>query len=238
MSLESGLVFASDSRTHAGVDHVATFRKMTVYEKAGDRVIVLLSSGNLSITQSVLDILGKDRPKLKNSDSLWKTPSMIEAARTTGRAIRQVYDLDGGPLKRHGEDFNVSFILGGQIKGERPRLFNIYSAGNFIEATRETCYFQIGEIKYGKPILDRIIQPECSLNEGAKCALISFDSTIRSNISVGLPIDLLVYERDSLKIRGYLQIDRNDLYFNELKGRWSEGLKELFYSLKDPEWPG
>jgi putative proteasome-type protease len=161
---------------------------------------------------------------------------MFNAARRIGSALRKVYESDGHHLKQHGEEFNASIILGGQIRGEQPRLFNIYAAGNFIEATPETPYFQIGEIKYGKPIIDRLITRSSTLNEGAKCALLSFDSTIRSNISVGLPIDLLCYERDRLRIDLRRVIDERDPYFNEIKRQWSEGLRETFAGLPDPCW--
>jgi len=236
MQLDAGLVFASDSRTNAGVDHIATFRKMTVYEKPDDRVLVMLASGNLSITQGVVSILDRDVSAQSGEENIWSVPSMIGAARRVGIALRKVFEVDGNHLKQHGEEFNASIIMGGQIRGEQPRLFNIYSAGNYIEATPETPYFQIGEIKYGKPIIDRLITRHCTLNEGAKCALLSFDSTIRSNISVGLPIDLLCYERDRLRVELRRIIDERDPYFAEIKRRWSEGLREVFSELPDPCW--
>jgi len=234
MLLDAGLVFASDSRTNAGVDHVATFRKMTVYEKPGDRVLVMLTSGNLSITQGVIHLLSEDAAADDGRETIWNVPSLFAAARRVGSALRKIYDEDGVFLKQHGEEFNASIILGGQIGGEPPRLFNIYSAGNFIEATPETPYFQIGEIKYGKPILDRLITRSSTLEEGAKCALLSFDSTIRSNLSVGPPIDLLCYERDRLRADLRQSIDHRDPYFNEIKRQWAEGLRELFARIPDP----
>ncbi|MBI3803229.1 MAG: peptidase [Nitrospirae bacterium] len=236
MLLDSGLVFASDSRTNAGVDHIATFRKMTVYENPGDRVLVMLVSGNLSITQGVANLLGEDRSIENGRETIWNVSSLFSAARLVGGALRKIHEIDGGYLKQHGEDFNASIILGGQIRGEQPRLFNIYAAGNFIEATAETSYFQIGEIKYGKPILDRLIARNITLEEGAKCTLLSFDSTIRSNISVGLPIDLLCYERDRLRVGLRRTIDQRDPYFNEIKRQWAEGLRETFSRLPDPCW--
>jgi len=236
MLLESGLVFASDSRTNAGVDHIATFRKMTVYEKPGDRVLVMMAAGNLSITQGVVNLLDEDPAAEIGRETIWSVPSLFAAARLVGSALRKIYEIDGGYLKQHGEEFNASIILGGQIRGEQPRLFNIYSAGNFIEATPETPYFQIGEIKYGKPIIDRLITRGSTLEEGARCALLSFDSTIRSNISVGLPIDLLCYERDRLRVDVRQSIDHKDPYFNEIKRRWAEGLRETFSRLPAPYW--
>src|SRR5215213_9327192 len=166
VKLDAGLVFLSDSRTNAGLDQISTFRKMMVYEKPGDRFMVMLSAGNLSISQSVREIL----------------------------QVEKIEDQDGAAFANAGVDFNASMIFGGQINGEAMRLFLVYSAGNFIEATRETCYFQIGESKYGKPVLDRMITPTTPLDEAAKCALVSMDSTLKSNLSVGLPLDLLGYE--------------------------------------------
>jgi len=236
MLLDTGLVFASDSRTNAGVDQIATFRKMTVYEKPGDRVLVMLTAGNLSVTQGVVNLLERDALAEKCEKSIFKVPSLFSAAQAVGGALRVVYERDGCHLKEHGGEFNASIILGGQIRGERPRLFNIYAAGNFIEATADTPYFQTGEIKYGKPIVDRLITWRSTLNEGAKCALLSFDSTIRSNISVGLPIDLLCYERDQLRVDLRRSIDERDPYFGELKRHWHEGLREVFSALPDPCW--
>jgi putative proteasome-type protease len=238
MLLDNGLVFASDSRTHAGVDHIATFRKMTVYEKPGDRVMVLLASGNLSVTQGVVNILNDEGPQEGPLETIWNVSSVYQAAQIVGGALRKVYAADASHMKQHREEFNASIILGGQIRGEQPRLFNIYAPGNFIEATRETCYFQIGEIKYGKPIIDRLITHQSTLMEGAKCTLLSFDSTIRSNISVGAPIDLLCYERDRLKVDFRRSIEERDPYFTEIKRLWSEGLRETFSGIPDPSWQG
>lgn len=236
MLLDAGLVFASDSRTNAGVDHIATFRKMTVYEKPGDRVLVMVASGNLSITQGVVNLLSEGPFTGDDKETIWNVPSLFTAARLVGSALRKIYEIDGGYLKQHGEEFKASIILGGQILGEQPRLFHIYAAGNFIEATPETPYFQIGEIKYGKPILDRLITRASTLEEGAKCTLLSFDSTIRSNISVGLPIDLLCYERNRLQVDLRRSIDAQDPYFREIKRQWAEGLRETFSRIPDPCW--
>ena len=194
IKLDAGLVFLSDSRTNAGLDQFNTFRKMIVYEKAGDRFMVMLSSGNLSISQSVREILQVEKIDDGSATPLtiWNAASMFDAARVLGSAMRRVYDQDGASLKQSGVDFNATMIFGGQIRGEAMRLFLVYSAGNFIEATRETCYFQIGESKYGKPVLDRMLTPATPLDEAAKCALVSMDSTLKSNLSVGLPLDLLV----------------------------------------------
>jgi putative proteasome-type protease len=236
MLLDTGLVFLSDSRTSAGVDQISTFRKTTVLQKPGDRVLVLQSSGNLAITQAVTSVLLEqiDTPDVKSS--LFTVANLFEAARCVGEAVREVYRRDARALKEFGVDFNASIILGGQIRGEEPRLFSIYSAGNFIEATAETSYFQIGESKYGKPIIDRVMRRSSSLNEAAKCALVSMDSTIRSNLSVGLPLDLVLIKRDRYEIARHISIDADNEYFRGIRNRWSEALREAFAELPDPDW--
>lgn len=233
MALDEGLVFASDSRTNAGVDHISTYRKMRLWRADGERVITLLSAGNLAITQAVVAALERSA---RTPEGLMEAPSMYDVARMVGRAVREVHAVDGPPLKEAGVEFNVSLIVGGQIKGEAPRLFLIYAAGNFIEATPETPYFQIGETKYGKPILDRVITPETDLTRAAKCALLSLDSTIRSNVTVGLPIDLMIYRRDAFTVESQQLIAEDDPYFNDIRSRWGQGLKDLFQVLPDPPW--
>ena len=239
--LNAGLVFLSDSRTNAGIDQISTFRKMIVYERADDRFMVLLSAGNLSISQSVREILqlekidrGPDQPAL----TIWNAESMFEAVRVLGSAVRRVYQQDGPSLKAAGIDFNASMIFGGQIKGEAMRMFMVYSAGNFIEATRETCFFQVGESKYGKPILDRVLTPTTPLDEAAKCALVSMDSTLKSNLSVGLPLDLLVYREGSLRSDQIVCIDDQNPYFQMIHSTWGHRLREVFESIDDPVWDG
>ncbi|MBV7544487.1 proteasome-type protease [Acidovorax sp. sic0104] len=241
IKLNAGLVFLSDSRTNAGLDQISSFRKMMVYEKAGDRFMVLLSAGNLSISQSVREILQTEQ--LKDGDSgetisIWNAKSMFDAARVLGAAVRHVHERDGQALKRSGVDFNVSMVFGGQIKGEGMRLFQVYSAGNFIEATSETPYFQVGESKYGKPVLDRVLTPETPLDEAAKCALVSMDSTLKSNLSVGLPLDLVVYEVDRFSTEKVVCIDENNPYFRMLHDSWGQKLREVFDSIEDPAWGG
>ncbi len=223
MLMAEGLVLLSDTRTNAGVDQVNTFRKMSVFEKPGERVLVLMSAGNLAITQAVLGAL---RERLADEgDNLYSQANMFETARHVGECIRATHEHDAGALAAFGIDFNASFILAGQIAGEAPRLFNIYAAGNFIEATPDTPYFQIGESKYGKPIIDRIFNWDSSLPEAAKCALISMDSTLKSNLSVGLPLDLLCYRRDSLRVEGRARIDADHPFFRELRTQWSERIR-------------
>ena len=241
IKLDAGLVFLSDSRTNAGLDQISTFRKMIVYEKPDDRFMVLLSAGNLSISQSVREILQIEQLKeTEDSDpiTIWNAKSMFDAARVLGSAVRHVYDRDAQALKQSGVDFNVSLIFGGQIKGEGMRLFQMYSAGNFIEATPETPYFQVGESKYGKPVLDRVLMPSLPLDEAAKCALVSMDSTLKSNLSVGLPLDLVVYEADRLQSDKVVCIDNDNPYFQMLHNNWGHKLREVFDSLEDPVWNG
>ena len=232
--LDSGVVLASDSRTNAGVDQIGSFRKMTVYERPGDRVLVMLSSGNLAVTQSVVGLL--EQWGNENREHLWNTASMYKAACLVGEALREVHKRDGHHLTQHHIDASAGFILGGQIGGDRHRLFNIYTEGNFIEATPDTPFFQNGELKYGKPILDRVITSTTSLVEAVKCVLVSFDSTMRSNISVGLPIDLLSYERDSLKVGMQRRIGPHDPYFDTMGQQWASGLKRLLGELPNPNW--
>jgi putative proteasome-type protease len=237
----AGLVFLSDSRTNAGLDQISTFRKMIVYEKAGDRFMTLLSAGNLSISQSVREVLqieklvepGQDEPL-----TIWNAKSMFDATRVLGAAVRRVYERDAAALKASGVEFNVSMIFGGQIGNEGMRLFQVYSPGNFIEATDETPYFQIGESKYGKPVLDRVITPDTPLDEAAKCALVSMDSTLKSNLSVGLPLDMVVYKAGSLQTDRIMCIDEHNPYFQMLRSSWGDKLRQMFDSIEDPMWDG
>jgi putative proteasome-type protease len=235
--LDEGLVFLSDSRTNAGVDNISTFRKMTVLERPDDRVVVMLTAGNLAISQAVVSLLHERADAQGAGTTLLDAQNMSDAARCLGDAIRTVHERDAEALKEHGLEFTASFILGGQIGRERPRLFQVYAAGNFIEATRETPYFQIGEFKYGKPIIDRIVRPDTSLRDAAKCVLISMDSTIRSNLSVGLPLDLAIYRRDALALGTHVTIDAENEYFRMVRSRWSAALRDAFTEMPDPEWP-
>ncbi|MFD1711195.1 proteasome-type protease [Ottowia sp. GY511] len=241
IKINAGMVFLSDSRTNAGVDSISTFRKMLVYERPGDRFMVMLSAGNLSITQSVREILQNESikdPETGDPVTIWNARSMFDAVRVLGSAVRRVEERDGNALRMAGLDFNVSLIFGGQIAGEGMRLFLVYSAGNFIEATNETPYFQIGESKYGKPVLDRVISAATPLDEAAKCALVSMDSTLKSNLSVGLPLDLVVYEADKLETDRVICIDRDNPYFEMLHSSWGERLRQVFDSIEDPQWNG
>ncbi len=235
-TLNAGMVFASDSRTNAGVDNISTFRKMKIFERPGDRVLVTLSSGNLAVTQATLNLLDQNIRRNADAPHLMNIGSMYDAADLIGGALREVRRRDGPYLQQSNVDSGANFILGGQIAGEEPRLFMVYSEGNFIEATHETPYFQIGEVKYGKPILDRVISPETSLDDAVKCVLVSFDSTMRSNLTVGLPIDLLCYERDSLRVTKLHCFDEDDTYMRSLRQQWSDGLRRAFAQLPDIAW--
>lgn len=233
--LQDGIVLASDSRTNAGVDNFAKFCKMTVFERPGDRVLILLSSGNLAGTQAVINVL-KQRCDAAGVPNLWSAGTMFDAAVLVSDAMRDIERrdapyLDGGPIS-----FNASFIVGGQIQGEPPRLFRIYAEGNFIEAGEDTPFLQTGEAKYGKPIIDRVIAPTTTLADATKCVLVSFDSTMRSNLSVGMPIDLVCYQRDSLRAGMRRRFDEGDPYFAALSAEWRDGVRRVFRELPDLEW--
>ena len=235
LRLNRGLVFAADTRTSAASDNVAVFRKLYYWRRPGERVVVLMSAGNLAVTQSVVSLLNEQLVEelSPGADSLFTVPSLYRAARLVGDAMREVRKRDGAALEDSGSSFNANFILGGQIDTEVPRLFHIYPEGNFIEATDDTPYCQIGEHKYGKPIIDRVAQPTMRLGEAAKLALLSFDSTLRSNLSVGLPIDLLIYERDSLDVRREKRIEQDDEYFRKLSSAWSDALRSAFAKIEE-----
>jgi putative proteasome-type protease len=234
--LDAGMVFASDSRTNAGVDQIATFRKMHVIKSDGERLITILSSGNLSITQGAINLLELHSREGNGIKTVANASSMYEIADLVGNALREVRRRNGPYLQQNSIDASASFLVGGQILGEQQRLFHVYSEGNFIEATPETPYFQIGESKYGKPVIDRVITRHTSLLDAAKCVLVSFDSTMRSNISVGLPIDLLVYHNGSLRPGIHRRIEETDAYFNMIHTEWGEGLKRVFAQIPNPQW--
>ena len=229
LRLDRGIVFASDTRTNAGFDNVATFSKMHVWERKGDRVLVILSAGNLAFTQSVVSLLNeKIDLGPEPVHSLATGTTMFQAARIVGETVRELRRNEKELIEANPRLFNASFILGGQIHGEPPRLFQIYQEGNFIEATKDTAYFQIGEHKYGKPILDRVAKPDMRMGVAAKLLLISFDSTLRSNLSVGMPIDLLIYRRDTLEIGEQRRIEERDPYFRKISAGWSQAIRDAF----------
>jgi putative proteasome-type protease len=240
--LNDGIILASDSRTHAGVDNFASFCKMTLFERPGDRVAVLLSSGNLAGTQAVISILKQRGEASKASEAkdrpltIWTARTMFDVAGVVADAMRDIERRDQSHLARSDLSFNASFILGGQLRGEPMRLFRIYAEGNFIEASADTPYFQTGEAKYGKPIIDRVITPHTTLTDASKCVLVSFDSTMRSNLSVAMPIDLVAYERDSLAVKKRRRFGQGDPYFSALSKEWSEGVRTVFKQLPELKW--
>jgi putative proteasome-type protease len=235
MKLDAGMVFASDTRTNAGVDNISRVDKMHVFAKTGDRVIVALSAGNLSITQNAINQIERTAKETPDVPNIYSVTSMYDVAELVGNTLREVRQREGEYLRQQNIDSSGSFIVGGQVAGEAPRLFLIYSEGNFIESSSEAPFFQNGEIKYGKPVIDRVISPSLPLADAIKLTLVSFDSTMRSNISVGLPIDLLVYPVDSLDAGGQHRIEETDPYFRELGTLWNEGLKRAFTSIPVPE---
>ena len=227
LKLAQGLVLVSDSRTNAGVDHIASFKKLIVFEFPGDRVIFIQSAGNLATTQSVVSLLRQSAAG--EGGSLSSAASMFEVAEIVGETVRHVIQRDEG--HNQGVDFGCNLLVSGQIGSENTRLFHVYPQGNFIEASEQTPYFQIGESKYGKPILDRVIKFDMSLESALQCALISMDSTLRSNLSVGLPVDALVYRQGGLEVGAEYCIDQDHEAFNALRASWSEGLNKLFNEL-------
>lgn len=234
--LKTGLVMLSDSRTNAGVDNIATFRKMTVWEQPGERVIGLMSSGNLAISQAVVTYLEEGMGE--GGETILSVPSLFKAAQLVGQAVRAVYTEVGGTLEaKEPGAFNVSLLLGGQIKGRRCRLFQVYSAGNFIHASDRTPFFQIGEHKYGKPILDRAVTYDTDLYDGLKLGLISMDSTMRSNLAVGPPLDVVVIRRDALFAELSQRIEIGDPYFDNLRRQWSEALRAAHREIPKPPYP-
>lgn len=254
MLLNDGMIFASDSRTNAGVDNIATFCKMTVFERVGDRVIVLLSSGSLAGTQAVVSVLrqrGESQEPVEprateavesgggpvsggsSSRTLWGARTMFDVAMLVSDATREFEQRDGKHLEKSALTFNASFIIGGQIKGEPMRLFRTFAEGNFIEAGTDTPFFQTGEAKYGKPIIDRVITPSTNLADAGKCMIVSFDSTMRSNLSVGMPIDVLCYRKDELAVGQRWRFEPGDAYFLSLSAQWSRGVRKVFSDLPD-----
>ncbi len=236
--VRDGLVMISDTRTNAGIDNIACFRKLHVFENSGSRVLALATSGNLSITQSVLSLLneGLAKPDSDETETLADAETMFQAAQMVGRAVREVYRVDGPTLEQQGNRFEAAFLLGGQMKDRRLRLYMIYAAGNFIEATSDTPFLQVGETKYGKPILDRAVNYNTDLYDALKIGLISMDSTMRSNLAVGLPLDVMVLRRDTMKVELKHRIEAGDPYFEDLRHRWSEALKTAHLAIPRPSY--
>jgi putative proteasome-type protease len=238
--LKDGLVMAADSRTNAGVDYISSFRKLTVFEEPGERVIALATAGNLATSQAVTSIVSERLGARKGEDSIYTSKTMFNVAQIVGRVLRQVIDEHGEHVRESGGDPTATFILGGQIKDRAPRLFLIYAAGNFIEASAETPFLQIGENKYGKPILDRTISYDMPIARAVTASLVSFDSTMRSNLSVGPPIDLITILAGEQRVEHHASIEENDAYFTELRKTYGDGIVSLFETLPDPDisnWP-
>ena len=236
LNVHDGLVMLADTRTNAGADNIRTFRKLHVVENPGERVLALLSAGNLAVSQAVLNRLSEGFESERGPETLRTAPSIFRAAQLIGNAVREVYEADGEALQAQSISFDVSFLLGGQIAGGPVRLFQIYAAGNFIEAGPDMPFLQIGEHKYGKPILDRALTYDTPLEAGVKLALISMDSTLRSNLTVGLPIDLLLLRTDALRVGLQRRIGDDDPYFRSIRERWSSALREAYQGLPRPDW--
>ena len=235
---DEGIVFASDSRTSAGPDNIATYSKMVVWEVPGERLVTVLSSGNLATTQSVISLMrmrSRQEDGSPNPRGVLGLKRMFEVADLVGETLREVIEREKS-VQEQGVDIDCSFIVGGQIDYHRPRLFRIYPEGNFIEASADTPFFQIGETKYGKPIIDRVVRRATPLKQVAKAFLVSFDSTMRSNLTVGLPIDLLAYERDALRVTMRRRFLNGDTYFSEISGIWSAGLRRAFAEVPEVPW--
>jgi len=234
--LRDGLVLLSDTRTSAGVDNISVFSKMHIFQIPDERFLVLMTAGNLAVTQAVVNLLHEGIETGEHLETLYSTPTMFRSAQLVGEAVRRVYRTDGAALQAQNIPFEVSVLLGGQLRGRNLRLFEIYAAGNFIEATPDTPFLQIGEHKYGKPILDRAMDYDTDLYDGVKLVLVSMDSTLRSNLTVGLPIDLLVYRRNGMRAELKRRIAEDDAYFAMIRTRWSEALRDAYRAMPRPEW--
>lgn len=234
LKLNAGMVFASDSRTNAGLDQISSFKKMRHFFNRDDRTLIILSSGNLSVTQNAINLL-EQRSLQQEIRNIWNVNSLFDVASLLGDCLREVRDRESVFLSQSNIDSSVNFIVGGQIKNEAMRLFLIYAEGNFIEVSEENPFFQIGETKYGKPIIDRVITPQTPISDAVKCILVSFDSTMRSNLSVGFPIDLVCYKNNSLDL-DFQHLTQDDPYFIQISRCWGEGLRNVFASLPNPHW--
>jgi putative proteasome-type protease len=236
--VRDGLVMIADTRTNAGLDNISTFRKLHVYAEPGERIVALASSGNLSLSQTVRSTLteGLENPETGEIETLMNAPTMFQAAQRIGRVVRSIQDREGKALAAAEVSSEVAFLLGGQIKGGRLRLFMIYSAGNFIECTTDTPYLQIGEHKYGKPVLDRAVSFDTEIYDALKLGLISMDSTMRSNLGVGLPIDILVVRRDTCEAEVSYRIGPEEPYFQDLRERWSGALRAAHMNIPRPPY--
>ncbi|MBB5051955.1 putative proteasome-type protease [Afipia massiliensis] len=236
--VRDGLMMMADTRTNAGLDNISTFRKLHVFSNPGERIMAIATAGNLALTQSVISTLneGFENPETGERETLMNAPTMFQAAQRIGRAIRSVHALEGSALRAEDISFDVSFLFGGQIKGARMRLFMVYTAGNFIECTTDTPYLQIGEHKYGKPVLDRAISYDVDLYDALKVGLVSMDSTMRSNLGVGMPIDILLVRPDALDADLNYRIEAGEPYFHDLRSRWSAALRAAHQNIPRPPY--
>lgn len=230
-----GLVIAADSRTNAGVDYISTYQKLFDFSVPGERVLLLCTSGNLSITQAVIDSLHRDLA-VQAEITLHSLANLQEIARYIGAKVRKMQDLDRPWLEKDGIDFGCSLLLAGQVRGQDPGLFLIYPQGNCIQATSETPFLQIGETKYGKPILDRTLSFDTDLDRATLCALLSIDSTMKSNISVGPPIDLVMVKAGSLQVHHRLRFKTGDPYLAQIRRQWEQALRQAFDQMSPIEW--
>lgn len=236
LQLNKGMVFMSDTRTNAGVDNISVFKKMFTWEAPGERMITLLTAGNLATTQSVVSLLDeRTKAPSERNPSILDVPSMFQVATLVGKTLREAIHMATETGQSAEANFSGTIILGGQIKGGDQRLFLIYPEGNFVEASADTPFFQSGETKYGKPILVRAYDPAMSFAEAVKLLLVSFDSTIKANLSVGLPLDVQIYERDSLRRGAEKRIEASDPYFQSVSSGWGEALKSAFNAIPDPQ---
>ncbi len=236
--LEEGLVMLADTRTNAGMDNISTFSKLHTFHVPGERMISAMTAGSLSMSQAVINMIqeGVDNPETGGVESIYTVPTMFRAAELVGEAIRRVHRIHDRTMRERKVSFEVSIMLGGQLAGRTMRLFQVYDAGNFIEATADTPFLQIGEHKYGKPILDRAVRKDTSIVDGVKLALISMDSTLRSNLGVGLPLDLQTYRADSIDDFNNYRVTEADLYFRMIRERWSEALYNAHRDIPAPQW--
>ena len=235
MRLNRGLVFMSDTRTNAGLDNIATAKKMHTWEVPGERIITLMTAGNLATTQAVVGLIDERlKAPADRAPSILDAPSMFQIAREVGRTLKEVIaDNKSGQQQSSNTAFGATMIVGGQIKGSPPRLFLIYPEGNFIEASDDNPFFQIGETKYGKPILVRAYDPDMTFEKAIKLLMVSFDSTIKSNLSVGLPLDYVICLTDEMKIGYQARIEEDDPYFTTVSNGWCEALKNAFGQLPE-----
>lgn len=232
--LERGLVFMSDTRTNAGVDNISSFRKAFTWEQEDDRIITILTSGNLGTSQAVISLLEERLKKPeKRSPSILQAPTMFRVAQIVGETLRDTIKASKPKGGTDSNSFNATLILGGQIKGMEPKLFLIYPEGNFVEASADTPFFQAGETKYGRPILLRAFRQDMEFSDAVKLLMVSFDSTIKSNLSVGLPLDLLVHERDRFTLRHEKRIEQDDPVFTNVSDAWSDALIQAFSLLPE-----